>query len=105
MEIEAHFIKSPDFKTVPISGAYGGPLGNGQLNLILFTERIPIPTRIVLDVQSDGTVVEKSRDSKDGIIREVALGVMLDIDAAKAIHQLLGSMIEQQEKILTQKFK
>jgi hypothetical protein len=97
MEIEAHFVKSPDFKTVPVSGAYGGLLGNGTLNLNLFFERGPIPQKVLLDVQDDGSIREKHREGKDGLVREVSMGIIMDLATTKALHALLTQMIIQQE--------
>lgn len=101
MEVETHFIKSPDFKTVQITGAWGGVLGNGIMNINLFTERIPIPQRIVLEVESDGkTIREKYKEGKNGIVREVQMGILMDYTTAKSVYEFLGNALKDQEKIV-----
>jgi hypothetical protein len=101
MDIESHFIKDNDFKTIQLSGVFGGVMGNGLLNINLFTERLPIPTKIVLDVKEGSqTITEKSRESKNGIIREVHIGVLVDINTAKSIQAFLAQAISQQEALL-----
>jgi len=100
MEIDSHFIKTADYKTIQVTGAWGGVLGNGVLNLNLFTERIPIPQRIVLEVDTDGkTVKEKYKEGKTGIVREVQVGILMDYQTTKNIYEFLGNSIKDQEKL------
>lgn len=100
MDIESHFIKDPDFRTVLVSGVFGGVLGNGVLNISLFTERLPIPQKMTLDLRPDGTIEEKAREGKLGLIREVQIGLLMDLSTTEAIHAFLGSAIEEQKRLL-----
>lgn len=105
MDFEAHFIKGSDFKTVQGSGVFGGLTSSGQINMNFFTDRAPIPTRIVLDVDPNtGKVLgEKERETKNGIVREVHFGVLMDINTAKSTVEWLSEKIKQFEEANNQK--
>ncbi|MCE7072017.1 hypothetical protein LZG74_17000 [Dyadobacter sp. CY327] len=101
MEIEAHFIKSADFKTVQITGVWGGVMGNGMLNVNLFTERVPIPQKIIFDIDPVTQVArEKHKDGKTGIVREVQMGVLMDYPTAKSFYEFFGNWIKEQELMI-----
>ena len=97
MKYEAHYIKTGDFKTVLGSGIYGGLTNTGQINMNFFTDRAPIPTKITFDIDPDnGNILgELEREIKEGIIREVHFGVLLDVDTAKSIVSWLNDKIEE----------
>jgi len=97
MKVETHYIKNHDFKTVEGSGVFGGLTNNGQINMNFFTDRAPIPKKIVLEVdpQTGKIVNEIERDSKEGIIREVQFGVLLNVDTAKKIIDWLNQKIDE----------
>ncbi|NVJ46463.1 MAG: hypothetical protein HWE07_05020 [Cytophagia bacterium] len=100
MKIETHYIKNHDFKTVEGSGIFGGLTNNGQININFFTDRAPIPKKIILDVDpSTGKIIQEiERDSKEGVIREVQFGVLLNIETAKNIVGWLNQKIEEHQQ-------
>lgn len=104
MIVETHYIKNHDFKTVEGSGIFGGLTNNGQININFFTDRAPIPKKIVLEVDpSSGKIIrEVERESKEGIIREVQFGVLLNIESAKNIVEWLNQKIEEHQKNIIQ---
>ncbi len=101
MKLETHFLKSSDFKTIYGSGVFGGITPQGLININFFTERVPLPTKIVLEVdESTGQVGgEIEREGKEGIVREVNCGILLDISAAKQLLTWLEDKIHQYEEI------
>ncbi len=100
MKVETHYIKNHDFKTVEGSGIFGGLTNNGQININFFTDRAPIPKKIILEVDSvTGKIIQEvERDSKEGIIREVQFGVLLNIETARNIVDWLNQKIEEHQK-------
>lgn len=95
MKFETHYIKNNDFKTVQGNGVFGGITHNGQINMSFFTDRAPIPKKITLDIDpgSGEILSEIERECKEGIIREVHFGVLLDKETAKRIVDWLNEKI------------
>jgi hypothetical protein len=102
MEIKQHFVKNNDFKTVPGSGVFGGITNSGLINMVIFTERVPLPENIILEIDDElGTIKrEVSRDIKEGTMRELQMGVLFDIETAKATADWLNSHVESLKKII-----
>lgn len=100
MDYEINFIKNSDFKTVQGNGVFGGLTNTGQINLNFYTDRAPIPQKITLDIDpKDGNIKgESGRESKEGIIREVHFGVLMDINTAKSVVEWLQEKISKLEQ-------
>ncbi len=100
MKVETHYIKNHDFKTIEGSGIFGGLTNNGKINVNFFTDRAPIPKKIILEIDPlTGKIIQEiERDSKEGIIREVQFGVLLNIDTAKNIVEWLTQKIDEYEQ-------
>lgn len=99
--ITTHFVKSPDFKTHYISGVFGGITLQGQINVMHFIERVPLPTSIDYDVDDNGNPEEIGRETKNGVVREAQGGLLLDLHQAKSIVEWLSekiNIIENQER-------
>ena len=95
------FIKSPLFRVIHMDGVFGGMTPRGDLFLSFFSERFPIPTTIVHEIKSTGEVGEEIRSEREGrksIIREVEVGVHVDLEVAKTFVTWLGRQIEAAEK-------
>ena len=101
MKLETHFLKSSDFKTIYGSGVFGGITPQGLININFFTERAPLPKRIVLEIdEKTGSLLgEVERESKEGLIREVNCGILMDINAAKQLLNWLQEKIDQHEDL------
>jgi hypothetical protein len=99
MKFDTHYLKNNDFKTVQGNGVFGGLTNNGQINMSFYTDRAPIPKTVTLDVDPDtGAILgELGRESKEGIVREVHFGVLLDKETAKGIVEWLNEKIETLE--------
>lgn len=96
MQLEAHFIKNNDFKTVQCNGAFGGITTAGQINMIIYTERMVVPKSIVseIDDSTGQTLREVSRETKRGVVREVQFGAVMDINVAKSLVDWLNNQIQ-----------
>lgn len=97
-KLEFHYIKNNGFCTILGSGVFGGITPQGQLNINFFTERAAIPTKIVYAATQIGDKLkldEIERDGKDGIIREVQCGVLMDINVAISFRAWLDEKINQ----------
>ena len=100
-EIEFHYIKSNGFRAVHCDGVWGGTTPRGYITMSFYSERAPIPNRLVHSVGPDGRVgketVEK-RISREGIIREVEVEVIMDLAMARSTFEWLKGHIEFLEK-------
>lgn len=94
-----HYQKNPDFKTVYTSGVVGGINVQGLINMNFFVDRPPIPQKVTYDVveQENKPVIgqQTNIDVKDGAIREVQVGLLLDIHTAQSIINWLEQKIKE----------
>lgn len=97
-QLDTHFIKNIDFKTVFGSGFYGGFTPSGHLNVFVYTERVPIPKRISFQINPDPSSPsigpEIEREGKSGLIREVQFGVLFDVNTAQALSDWLKGKLD-----------
>jgi hypothetical protein len=101
--INFDYIKGNDFRIFHVDGAYlaGGPAG---LTVSFYSERQPIPRRVVHKVNSDAGVGEEiveQRVVRDAFIRDVDVALAMNIEVAKNLHKSLGEIIVQYEKAIT----
>lgn len=92
------FIKSPHFRAVRADGAIGGVTPSGQIHVAFYSERNPIPRRVIHSVGSDGKLGEEiGRESREAIVREMDFDLFLSLRVAKSVHEWLGARIEELE--------
>lgn len=94
--VDFHYIKNSDFKTVLADGTISSLTPAGYINLNFYLERFPIPDTITRKVK-DGIVGEEigQISNRNGIIREVNVGVVLDIETAKGVAKSLNELISK----------
>ena len=98
--IEFHYIKSNGFRVIHADGVWGGPTPRGYLTMAFYSERHPIPLKLTHEIKPEGTLGDPiDRDTKEGIVREVEVEVMLDLDMAKSLLPWLEEKIEALEKL------
>lgn len=101
-EIKFHLIKTSSYRTYYFDGVFGGLTPKGKIYAELFVERQPTPTEMVHDIKSDLTLGDErreQRESKDGIIREIECGIMMDLKTAIAFKEWLEDKIREHQKI------
>ncbi len=94
--VSMHYIKSSSFRLIHADGALGGMTPDGKgVHMTLFNQRQPIPQRTVHSVADDGELVEDPalRVARDGIVREVEVGVVMDIDTARQLRDWLDGWV------------
>jgi hypothetical protein len=98
--IRFNYIKSNFFRVVYTDGAIGGITPNGLIHMALFNERAAIPKELVHSVTQEGKlgpIVETV--SREGVVREMEVDVMLSPNAAKLIHTWLGEQLQKFEQL------
>jgi hypothetical protein len=104
-KIRYHYLKSNAFRVVHADGVFGGPTAQNMMHLAFFSERAPIPQTVdhALDV-IDGTTAkvgaEVSRTARDGMVREVEVGILMTPPTAKALHTWLGDLLAKMEEAM-----
>ena len=101
-ELTFHYIKSNQFRVTHADGAIGGPTPRGLIQINFYSERMPIPTQTVQPVTEGklGEEIKERRVSKEGVIRELEVGVIVDLSAAKTLLKWLGEKIDNLEQVL-----
>ena len=96
---EFHYVKSNNFRVVFSDGVWGGTTPRGYITMSFFSERAPIPKKLIHKITPDGKLGEEStQESLHGIIREVDVEVLMDLDMAKSFRQWLDEKILFLEK-------
>ena len=96
-EIAIHFIKGTQFRVVHANGAWFGSDPQGNIHLTFYSERSPIPAKVVVKLNDKGELTEEDtskRVSKEGIIREMEIDIVMSIGAAQALSQLLRQNLD-----------
>jgi hypothetical protein len=101
-EIKFNYIKSNLFRMVRVDAIWAGITPNFDIHVNLCSERYPIPQQTLHKIEPDGSLGEEiieGRISRDGIVREVEVGAVMDIATAKSLIELLQDLVKQVEKI------
>ncbi len=98
-----HYVKSNHFRVVHTSGVFGGLNPDGTLLLSIFSERAPLPDVTVQKVESTGQLgaeIIEARKASDGIVRELEVGLNMDIRTAKVMVEWLKERIAFADKMV-----
>jgi hypothetical protein len=101
-EIEFDFIKSNFFRVIRSDGAFGGLAPNGSVHMGIYSERQPIPTKMVHKVEAGklGAEMRERRQGRKAIVREVEADIVMDIQQAIILRDWLGEKIKQYEELI-----
>jgi len=106
VKLQFHYIKNSDFREVPCHGVLGGPTPSGQIWMAIFSERGPIPKTVEFtvpasEVNASGIVFDEAAarpsrvESREGVIRSVSIGMYMDVETARRLHEWLGRQLQQ----------
>ena len=99
-QFKIRYFKSHDFKTVLVTGVFGGIQSNGLINADFFVDRVLIPDFQTLEIDETKNLIKETTDAKDGhVAREIQCGIMMDISTAKVLVEWLNSKIKEAEDI------
>ncbi|MFZ1977741.1 MAG: hypothetical protein WAV76_07270 [Bacteroidota bacterium] len=95
-----NYIKTGNYRSYYANGVFGGLMPKGELQMDFFIERRVIPQTVAYEISKDGHLAKEIEvKGKEGLVREIECGVVMDIEAAQAFHQWLGQKIEELKKI------
>ncbi len=87
-EIKIQFKKAPDYRIIPITGAWGGVNPQGEIVFDLFVERLEVPESVRMRVEPGRPPLEIGRDGEMHV-RECQVGVVVRPDIARSIGEWL----------------
>ncbi len=92
-ELKFHFIKSNFYRVVHGDGIFGGITPTGKIQMAVFSQRHPFPQVTVH--RMDGNLIgpEIERISKDGIVREIEVGIVMDLELAISLRKWIDDKI------------
>lgn len=102
--VKFNYVKSNLFRVIYADGVYGGASptpASGAINMAFWNTRTPIPKSIECDVivvdEKGGAIIgpEKTRETKDGYIREVETMVVMPIPIALSFAAWLIEKLEE----------
>lgn len=92
-EVTFHYVKSPQYRTMSVEGAWGSVSPTGAITMSVYSERLPIPKRITHTVSDGGLADEVGRESREGVIREVEATMTMTLKTAIAMRAWLDERI------------
>jgi len=99
-KLKFHFIKSNGYRVIHADGMYGGITPRGGIFASVYNERPPIPEFTVNEITNTGLGPEIQRGSKDGIVREVEVGLLMSLETAESFHVWLGDKIKESKDLM-----
>jgi hypothetical protein len=104
-KIKFYYEKGNFFRVIHVDGAVGGLTPTLDVFLSIYNQRAPIPQVSVQKVAPSGQLGEElmeERVQKDGVFREVEVGLVMNLNVARALQQWLTEKIELAEKTMQQ---
>lgn len=99
-KIQFDFIKSSLFRTARVDGIWGSINGYYDLILNFYSERPPIPQRVVHSFSERGVGDElpAERVIREAIVREVEISLSMNVHVAKLVRDWLDQRIKYIEE-------
>ncbi len=102
-EITFHFKKSNLFRVIHVDGAVGNLTPKGNVFMTMYSERASLPDWARHQIVEGGRIGEQAELHTEslGIMRELEVGMIIDLPTAKALISWLSNMINQAESLMT----
>jgi hypothetical protein len=93
--LKFHYIKGNFFRVVHADGAIGGLTPSRDIFVSLFSQRAALPKMVEFAVSPNGNLgSEISREGKDGIVRDVEIGIVMSAATARDLATFLLEQVE-----------
>ncbi len=97
------FKLSPSFRVIHVDGVWGGATPHGLVQMALFSDRKPFPSRVTYRPRDDGGLEEVSREQSDASFeREIEVSAMLSVEVAKSLASWLLDKVRDIERVRAQ---
>lgn len=91
------FIKSNLFRMVYAEGFLGGTTGEGNITLSFYNSRDAIPKRMRFQLDEEGNIQMVGRELRADQVREVEVGIIMNVESARALQSFLSDLIADVE--------
>lgn len=96
--IEAKFTKSNHYRVIHADGAWGGISPDGYIRMALYNQSAPVPGSVTYEVKEHGLLEVEREASRDTLIRELEVDVVMNIPVARSLRDWLSDKITQFEQ-------
>ncbi len=107
--VRFYYERSPLMRTIHVDGIFGGVTPHGMIEILPFLETTRIPTSVAHQLSPDGRLGAELMDQRQientGIVRELEVRLVLNLDTAKSFKQWLEEKIKVLEALQTDKKK
>jgi hypothetical protein len=94
------FATSPAYRVVHVDGVWGGITPHGLIQMALFSDRKPFPSRVDYQRGDGGVLEEVRREQTDAAFeREIEVSGMLSVGVAKSLAAWLEERVAEIEAI------
>lgn len=100
--INFDYLKGAEFRVLHADGAFAALTTQGGLAISFFSERQPIPRRVVHKLNPDGSIgdeIAEQRVVRDAMVRDVDVTITMNMEAAKRISELFAKIIQKFDEI------
>lgn len=103
-EVAFDYIKTPDYREIHVDGAWGGLTPRGYIQMAFYNERLPIPQQTTFELKDNqiGGEVKEKRRTRQAIIRNVEVDLIMDLNTAESIRDWLNQHIEKLKERLAE---
>lgn len=95
--VKFHYLKSALFRVIHADGAFGGVTPSLDIFMGIYSQRPALPDITTHEITPNGMVgqeLTEERIAKQGIVREMEAGVVLDLKSATAMREWLDEKIK-----------
>lgn len=102
--ISYDYIKGNNFRVIHVNGVFGGTAPRpGSIHMSIFNERWPIPKSTTSQFSPEkgvGKEILEERISRDSVVREVEVLLVMDIDVAIRMRKWLDDKIKTIQELI-----
>jgi hypothetical protein len=104
--VDVNYIKTAGYRSYYVDGIFGGVTPTLMIYMELFLQRQVTPQIIEHEVGPEGRLgKELKRVGKQGIVREIEAGIVMNLETAKILRNWLDDRIKQLDRIIDKKEK
>ncbi|MCK4598963.1 hypothetical protein KAU37_03965 [Candidatus Bipolaricaulota bacterium] len=95
---EILFVRNPEYRVYPATGAWGGLSANKEVNVDFYIEARQNPDKLLLDFEDGKQVGERREPDPQPFLREMLFRVVMRPDIARSVGEFLVSLADKADK-------
>jgi hypothetical protein len=101
--VEIEYVKSPVYRVIHVDGAWGGATGAANIRMGVYSEGAKAPDKEIVHITDDKETKETlPATGPIRVTREIEADLVMSLAVAKAVHQWLGSKIDNLEEAVSE---